>query len=39
MDKQIFDIEKDDNFWDSEKDDLWARKILETNEELDREIL
>lgn len=38
MAEQISKIQEED-FWNSEKDDLWAQKILDTNEDLDREIL
>lgn len=38
MTDQIIKNREFDDFWDSEKDDLWAQKILDTNEDLDREI-
>lgn len=38
MAEQMTRTEEVDNFWNSEKDDLWARKILERNKDLDKEI-
>ena len=39
MVEQISEVQEEiDDFWNSEKDDLWAQRILDTNEDLDKEI-
>jgi hypothetical protein len=37
MEERVIEVQEDvDDFWNSEKDDLWAQKILDTNVDLDK---
>lgn len=39
MGKELINQVEEEDFWNSEKDDLWAQRILDTNVDLDREML